>query len=341
MPRKPESHQTLLRQWDMLRMIPRYPMKIAASEIANRLIDEGFTVTKRTVERDLLALSEAFPLLSDTRSMPFGWSWQQHAAPFDVPQLTPTQALAFVLMQEYLGTLLPGSVTSDLGPYFRMARQRLADAASGGAGRHWLERVRIIPPSQPLIAPKVVPAVHAAVTDALLKDCKLAITYRSRGAEKSRDAVVHPLGLVQRGALLYLVVVFDGYEDVRTLVLHRISKAEVLPERTERPQGFDLADHVRQGFLDFGSGKSIKLVALFEEDATIALAESPLSEDQELGPPEDGMVRVSATVTETPQLVWWLLGFGGRVEVLQPASLRSKLTDTAKAMGKRYGLKSR
>lgn len=338
MPQKPESHQTLLRQWDMLRLIPRYPVKIAASDIVARLKDEGYEVTKRTVERDLVTLSESFPLLSDTKSMPFGWSWQQHAAPIDVPQLTPTQALAFVLMQEYLGTLLPGSVTSDLGPYFRMARQRLADVASGGAGRHWLERVRIIPPSQPLVAPKVVPAVHAAVTDALLKDCKLAITYRSRGAEKSRDAVVHPLGLVQRGALLYLVVVFDGYEDVRTLVLHRISKADVLPERTERPQGFDLAEHVRQGFLDFGSGKSIKLVARFEEDATIALAESPLSADQVLGSAEEGMVQVSATVTETPQLVWWLLGFGGRVEVLKPAGLRQQMVEIAKAMGARYGL---
>ncbi|MCL4688614.1 MAG: WYL domain-containing protein [Burkholderiales bacterium] len=338
MPRKPESHQTLLRQWDMLRMIPRYPVKIAASDIVARLRDEGYEVTKRTVERDLVTLSESFPLLSDTKSMPFGWSWQQHAAPIDVPQLTPTQALAFVLMQEYLGTLLPGSVTSDLGPYFRMARQRLADVASGGAGRHWLERVRIIPPSQPLIAPKVAPAVHTAVTDALLKDCKLAITYRSRGAEKPRDAVVHPLGLVQRGALLYLVVVFDGYDDVRMVALHRISAAEVLPERAARPQGFDLAGYVQKGFMDFGSGRSIRLEALFEEDATIALAESPLCEDQVLGPPKGGMVRLTATVTETPQLVWWLLGFGGRVEVLKPAGLRAQMVEMARAMGARYEL---
>lgn len=337
MPRKPESHQTLLRQWDMLRMLPRYPIKISASEIVSRLKDEGYEVTKRTVERDLLNLSEAFPLYSDTRSMPFGWSWQQHAAPMDVPQLTPTQALAFVLMQEYLGALLPGSVTNDLDPYFRMARQRLADVASGGAGRHWLERVRIIPPTQHLIPPKVVPAVHAAVTDALLKDRRLAIAYRNRGSTKAREAVVHPLGLVQRGALLYLVVVFDGYADVRTVVLHRISKAELLPERTRRPEGFDLAKYLAEGYLDFGSGKSIKLVALFEEEATIHLAESPLSDDQVLDPPKDGMVRVSSTVTETPQLVWWLLGFGGRVEVLKPSSLRQQMVETAKAMTARYG----
>jgi len=50
------------------------------------------------------------------------------------------------------------------------------------------------------------------------------------------------------------------------------------------------------------------------------------------------MVQVSATVTETPQLVWWLLGFGGRVEVLKPAGLRQQMVEIAKAMGARYGL---
>lgn len=53
-------------------MIPRYPVKIAASDIVARLRDEGYEVAKRTVERDLVTLSESFPLLSDTKSMPFG-----------------------------------------------------------------------------------------------------------------------------------------------------------------------------------------------------------------------------------------------------------------------------
>ncbi len=339
MPRKPESHQTLLRQWDMLRMIPRHPVKISTGQLAERLAEQGYAVTKRTVERDLVTLSEVFPLLTDTRSMPYGWSWQPHAVPFDVPQLTPTQALAFVLMQEYLATLIPGSVSADLEPYFRMARQRLADVASGGAGRHWLERVRVIPPTQALIPPKIVPAVHAAVTEALLRDSKLTITYRNRSSEKPREAVIHPLGLVQRGPLLNLSVTFDGYSDVRTLVLHRISKAEVLHERAERPQGFDLGQHIGKGILDFGSGKTIKLVALFEQEATIHLAESPLSTDQVLEPADEGLVKVSATVIETPQLYWWLLGFGGRVEVLKPSGLREKMRETAVEMTNRYGVK--
>lgn len=336
MPAKPDSHQTLLRQWDMLRHIPRHPAKATASEIASRLVENGYQVTKRTVERDLVAMSAVFPLLADERSTPYGWSWAAKAAPLDVPQLTPTQALALVLVQEHLAALLPGAVSRDLEPYFRMARQRLSDEATGGAGRRWVERVRIVPPTQPLRAPRVDPAVHTNVTDALLRDLKLSIAYRGRGATREKAAVISPLGLVQRGPVLYLAVAYDGFEDVRTLALHRMSRAEVLSERSEPPAGFDLGRHVGSGVLDFGSGEHIKLVALFDDDAALHLAESPLSDDQAITPAGKDLVHLSATVADTPQLRWWLLGFAGRVEVIEPGSLREEMALMARSMNARY-----
>ena len=122
------------------------------------------------------------------------------------------------------------------------------------------------------------------------------------------------------------------------LVLHRISHAEVSPNRATRPREFDLDQKIGEGRFDFGAGKSIGLVALFEEEATIHLAESPLNRDQVLKPAGDGWVKVSASVSDTPQLYWWLLGFVGRVEVLEPKGLRSRMIQVAQSMAKRYGL---
>ena len=336
MPAKPDTAKTLLRQWEMLRMIPRHPRQIPASEISSRLSDLGLIVTKRTVERDLNGLMEIFPLTVNDKSKPFGWQWARGAHPLDVPQLSSSEAMAFVLVEEHLRKLIPGSVASNLQPYFIMARKRLSEAAVGGAGPHWLDRVRVVPPTQTLIAPKVVPEVHAEITEALLKDRQLAIRYRARGATKDKEAVVHPLGLVQRGPILYLFVVFEGFTDARMLALHRISQATMLEDRATRPVGFDLEKTVRQGIFDFGSGKAIKLVARFEEDASLHLAESFLSEDQVLGKTVDGWVTVSATVMETPQLYWWLLGYGELVEVLKPASLRRQLIEAVRAMAALY-----
>jgi predicted DNA-binding transcriptional regulator YafY len=63
----PSDHDTLLRQWQMLRMIPRHPAKIAASQLCERLCGDGFDVSKRTVERDLQSLSQGYPNMLDER----------------------------------------------------------------------------------------------------------------------------------------------------------------------------------------------------------------------------------------------------------------------------------
>src|ERR1700730_10206168 len=86
--RNKSAPDTLLRQWHMLREVPRYPHKIAVSELRGRLEAAGFDVTARTSERDLNELSEAFPLPSDDRERPFGWSWQKDAPAFDLPNLS-------------------------------------------------------------------------------------------------------------------------------------------------------------------------------------------------------------------------------------------------------------
>ena len=95
-------HGTLQRQWRLLRLLPRYPTKLTASDLLNRLEGEGFETTKRTIERDLMSLSEIFPIFLDDREKPYGWSWQKNAPILDVPGLTAPQALAFALVQRIL-----------------------------------------------------------------------------------------------------------------------------------------------------------------------------------------------------------------------------------------------
>ena len=57
---------------------------------------------------------------------------------------------------------------------------------------------------------------------------------------------------------------------------------------------------------------------------------------QEIKIMEDGKVYIKASVSDTAQLRWWLLGFGGQVEVISPKSLREELFKSAKDMIKVY-----
>ena len=70
----------LLRHWHLLRSVPRAPRKISSATLHEALAARGFSVNRRTVQRDLQTLSTYFPLVSDERHRPFGWSWSVEAA---------------------------------------------------------------------------------------------------------------------------------------------------------------------------------------------------------------------------------------------------------------------
>lgn len=96
------NQYSLLRQWHMLRMVPRAPARITSGNLHARLEQEGFKVTKRTVERDLKELSSVFPIELDDRDKPFGWSWVREGAGFNLPGLTMPEALTLTLVEQHL-----------------------------------------------------------------------------------------------------------------------------------------------------------------------------------------------------------------------------------------------
>lgn len=330
------NNELLLRQWTMLRMIPRYPRKITAGEIMGYLQREGFEFTKRTIERDLQSMSAVFPLVADERDKPYGWSWLKDAPAFDLPGLSSNEALSMMMVEQHLSTLLPSTTLAVLAPYFKAAQQHLIHAPKAQNAHSWLSKVRTVSANQPLIAPIIKPEVQQKVSEALLSDHQLEISYRPRGDTKSLDYRIHPLALVQRAGLVYLYVRIFDYEDTRMLALHRIESASLLDAPTNYPAGFNIDDEINKGRFGFGEGDIIKFKARFTMEYGEHLFESALSKDQNIETLANAYILVSATVADTPQLRWWLLGLGNGVEVIEPAGLRSELIETIQNMSNNY-----
>lgn len=327
---------TLLRQWQMLRQIPRYPQKITASELHRNLREEKFDVTKRTVERDLLSLSGLFPLGVDDRIKPYGWSWLKDAPLFSLPGLSPTEALTLAMVEQHLNTLLPSSTLEQLQPYFNAAKQQLNFTPKIGAAHSWLNKVRTVPPAQPLLPPGINPAVQQVVYEALLTDQQLSIEYLKRGQKEAVEYRIHPLAAIQRGHITYLCCRFGDYEDLRTLAIHRIQAAKILDEKSNVPDDFSIDTVIASGKFGFGAGELITLEAIFYNGAGDHLFETPIAAGQSLTGLEDGTVKLVARVPGTPQLGWWILGLGEGVEVIQPESLRNQIAASIDKMQARY-----
>lgn len=328
-----DSHETALRLIETLRQLPRYPKVITPEHLREQLAARSFAVTVRTIQRNLNDLSRYYPICSNEQK-PQGWCWMPNADITDLPRMDPATALTFRLARLHLAPLLPAALLARFDPYLKAADRALGDS---DLTYRWANKVRIVPNGLALLPPTSDAEVMATAGEALLRECCFAARYRNRDDVERAFQRVHPLALVLRGSVLYLLATLDDYTDVRQLRVHRFLRAELLADQPRRlPENFDLDAYLRAGGFEYPEGEPIQLAALFQRDAARHLCETPLSADQRIVDEDDGRVRLSATVNDTPLLRWWLLGFGADVEVLEPAALREEMADAVRWMSWRY-----
>lgn len=327
-----DGPQTLLRHWTMLKLIPAAPRKIDVARIIARLEAQGFTPTARTIQRDLQKLSVVFPLICDERSKPFGWSWMPGADAIDIPAMSPQAALALRLAREHLAPVLPPTTLAALDPHLRKADRVLAEVAT--AVSSWPDKVRVISPTQPFQPPDVDPVVLEAVYRAVLDERVLTLRYRKREADEAREYEVHPLALVGRDNVMYVVGALWNYDNAVQLALHRVEAAQVGEPR--RAVAFDLDDYIARGEFGFLIDESVDLVLRVDAVVVPKLEETPLADNQTVEAGPDGAAIVRATVPETSQLRGWILSYGPLIEVLEPSGMRAEIAGRLAAAAAQY-----
>ena len=329
----PESS---LRQIQLLQLLPRYPSKISTNQLRLEMKDLGYSISMRMVQRDLESLEAVMPILCDDRERPFGWSWHQSAFGLQ-PSMDPIEALTFSLAEQYLEPLMPSKSFKRIKVFFDRANSVLKKVKKNEISR-WRDRVRVEHQWQRLESPEIDEKVEAEIYDALLKSRQLKVSYKNRDAPRAKERTINPLGLVLRGQIHYLICSFlEDADNPRFLPLHRFSKAMWNGNASYEPKNFSVDKYIKDNNLGYlYSKKTMILEAKFERPAGFHLTESALSKKQEIKIMKDGKVHIKAPVSDTAQLRWWLLGFGGQVEVVSPKSLREEMITSAKDMIKVY-----
>lgn len=318
----------------ILQLIPRAPRFIDIESIAQSLASEGIEPDKRTLQRDLLRL-EGMGLgleLADPNERPYRWRFSTTASTLFVPGLDPQAALALRLLEMHMERLVPRSTLRALQPALHAARAAL----DGKPVARWLDRVRLVPRSQPLLPPVVDGAVVGAVHEALLEGRQLKVRYQKPAASEPREMTLHPLGLVHRDAVAYLVATAWDYDDPRLYPLHRMAQAELLADKARALPDFNLDAYVEGGDVGFKVGAALDVELLFDATAGKLLQESPLAEQQQVSVQRDGRVLVAARVPDTVVFRAWLLSYGPAVEVKRPAALRKAIAAQHRAAAERY-----
>lgn len=314
---------------DMLELIPKLPRKISVARLHDHLTGMGYSVTERSIQRDLHAISEYFPLVSDERNKPYGWS-KQSRDPSGLPSINPYEALTFVMAYEQLSNRLPKGLMQYLEPKVLEAKFELNRHKESNF-KSWPEKIAHAGRGFQLQAADLDPATLDIIYEAVLKEQQLSISHKGKV-----DVIINPLGVILRDQVIYLVCTFWEYHQPRQLAIHRIHNACLLDQPNIQID-FNLQDYCQSGAMGYlVSSTDLKIELKMTWPAAAHLHETAISNDQSITKLDEHYVTVTGTVKDCKDLRWWLLGFGSQLEVIKPETLRNELKKHAEKMAASY-----
>lgn len=274
-------------------------------------MEAGYEREMRTIQRQLETLSEFYDIERDDSSKPYRYRWKENAKGLSLPGLSAQESLLLTLAEQQLRNLLPAKLMNSMQGFFRQARGQLEEAGKAQPEREWLDKVRVVSTSQPLLPPKIDSNVFGQISNSLYGNQWLDVVYKNAAGKKTSSRVM-PLGLAQQGPRMYLVCRFEGYNNERSLALHRMISASASTLTFTRPKDFNLKQFDDNGRFGYGDGTKIRLSFRIAKETGLHVVECPLSLDQQVVELDDAY-EITATVVDSAMLDWWLRGFGDAV----------------------------
>ena len=277
-----------------------------------------FETSKRTIYRDMQALAEAgVPIVSMTGQ---GYSLLEG---YFLPPLRFTTEEAIMLL---LGS---DSIAHSFDEHYRQAAASASRKIEAVLPEPLRAEVRAVQDSVMLIvdaANERESELLRVLRRAILERRRVRFRYYTRsreGAAQTREA--DPYGLVNFDGAWYLVAHDHLRHDLRHFRLERMETLVLLDKHFARPNDFRMEPR------NLDRDRPLVVCVLFDRDVARWVRESRnfftvKEEDTPAG------LLVTLRVREAADVLPWLLGWGGRVRVLEPEDIRQRLVEEAQAI---------
>jgi len=311
--------ERMLRIWLLLL---RNPLRFTTRDLA-----EKFDVNVRTIYRDLVTLgTELMVPVYEERAR-----WAVREEHFLPPiRFTVSEALniflAARLMLGYSHRYDP-NVDSTFSVLASVLPVPLREQV-----QKTLDWMRNLPKSE------VYLSVLAKLAEAWTSRRRVKITYRSLPAAKAAERIIEPYFIepAAPGHSSYVIAYCHRAGELRIFKVERIEAIELTDEAYTIPADFDANRYFKGawGIVVEGEEQTVRLK--FSPEIARLMEETIWHPSQVLEKQADGSVIMTLKVFYTYELVTWILGWGEKVEVLEPEELRKEVLQTAKTMVKIY-----
>lgn len=325
----------IARIYCILDILEGAPQGLSVPELAARVHSRGHEVGKRTVYRDLQALNAAgFPLheRGETDSNGMRWALEKTTRITEYLALSTRELVALFLARSALTPLTDTPFYKDLQAAFAKIEEKL-----GSRHRDYFqgldEEFRFES------APKWGLGVDASIIETVRTACAerqvLSITYISTHSGRTDARTVGPHYLYFAKGALYFVGEDLGDQIIKVFSVPRIQAAS-LTEDAYAKDPTSPEEFFGSSFGIFRGKTPVAVRIRVLPPLATYLKERQWHSSQAVMSLEGGAIEMRFDVALTPDLEQWILGFGARVEVLEPEELRSRLATEAKALLDQY-----
>ena len=275
----------------------------------------------RTIRRDLEALESTFPLITERKNGQTCWRLMDGYTNILPLALSTTELMALVFSKDLLkpleGTQIKISLDSALNK---------ATAALPAGGAAYVEQMHSS--FSVGMGPHKIYRQHRQTIDQLSRAISQTHTVQMRYYTASRDKTSHrevdPYRLWYADGGLYLIAHCHMRQEVRMFAVDRIRSLTITNHPCQMPLGFDLDAYVRDAFVVM-RGQPIEIELLFDRPTTAWVQDRQWHPSQQIRRQEDGCLSMTIQVSDTRELVGWVLHFGSGVQVISPPSFRDKV----------------
>jgi predicted DNA-binding transcriptional regulator YafY len=162
---------------------------------------------------------------------------------------------------------------------------------------------------------------------ALVEKTALEGTYASPYRSGEKTVLLHPIRLCLVKQAWYLIARPDGTDHPVTYRVTRFRSLRRLDLRSDVPEEFDLRAYFGDAWAVFRGERSYEVEVHFTPEAAPLVTETTWHHTQQTRRNDDGSVTLSFRVDGLEEIVWWVLGWSGRVEVVRPPELREMITE--------------
>jgi predicted DNA-binding transcriptional regulator YafY len=243
---------------------------------------------------------------------------------------TEKEATALVLMQHLLSQMDKGSL---IGPHIEPLTS-IIDGILGQdetPGKELRKRIKVFGRT----SRKTTLENFEEIGSALLKRHRLQITHYSRTNDKTTEREISPQRLIYYRENWYLDSYCHLRKDLRSFSVDGIREAAIVFKKCEEVSDKTLTQYFAESYGIFSGPVTQRVKLKFTPERARWISDETWHPEQVASFDKDGNYILEFGYNQDPELIMDILKYGSAVEVLSPASLRTKIkNEIAKTLSK-------